>query len=75
MQKYNNVTKFTVRPIYYEARILFQNDFINFDSNLNASVKSLLTGQFHVKRTRFEVTISKSSFLDLNMLVRPHEVH
>ena len=32
-------------------------------------------GQFHAKRTRFEVTISKSSFLGLNMLVRPHEVH
>ena len=31
------------RPIYYKTRILFQNDFINFDSNWNASVKSLLT--------------------------------
>ena len=32
------------------------------------------TGQFHAKRTRVGVTISKLIFLGQNMLVRPHEV-
>ena len=31
-------------------------------------------GQFHAKRTRVGVTISKLIFLGQNMLVRPHEV-
>ena len=32
-------------------------------------------GQFHAKKTRFEVTTSKTSFLGPNLLVRPHVVH
>ena len=32
-------------------------------------------GQFRAKKTRFEVTISKTSFLGPNLLVRPHVVH
>ena len=32
-------------------------------------------GQFHAKKTRFEVTTSKTSFFGPNLLVRPHVVH
>ena len=35
----------------------------------------LTGGQFHAKKTRFELTISKTSFLGPNLLVRPHVVH
>ena len=35
----------------------------------------VIHGQFHTKKTRFEVTISKTSFLGPNLLVRPHVVH
>ena len=40
-----------------------------------SSLFGLNAGQFHPKRTRFEVTTSKTSFLGTNMLVRPHVVH
>ena len=35
----------------------------------------MTNGQFHAKKTRFEVTTSKTSFLGPNLLVRPHVVH
>ena len=35
----------------------------------------LTAGQFHAKKTRFEVTTSKTSFLGPNLLVRPPVVH
>ena len=34
-----------------------------------------LTGQFRVKKTSFEQTVSKLIFLGQNMLVRPHGMH
>ena len=39
------------------------------------NIKLISIGQFHTKKTRFEVTISKTSFLGPNLLVRPHVVH
>ena len=44
---------------------------------LNRAVLALLfpVGQFHAKKTRFEVTTSKTSYLGPNLLVRPHVVH
>lgn len=33
------------------------------------------SGQFRVKKTSFERTVSKLIFLGQNMLVRPHGVH
>ena len=40
-----------------------------------ANMNSFKVGQFHAKKTRFEVTTSKTSFLGPNLLVRPHVVH
>ena len=41
----------------------------------SATKEDMLNGQFHAKKTRFEVTTSKTSFLGPNLLVRPHVVH
>ena len=48
---------------------------IGSHSNFIHETKTRAKGQFHAKRTRFDVTVSKLIFLDQNMLVRPHEVH
>ena len=46
-----------------------------FMENDNSRNSTNCQGQFHANKTRFEVTISKTSFLGPNLLVRPHVVH
>ena len=46
-----------------------------FDHFVAGESVSVVDGQFHAKKTRFEVTTSKTSFLGPNLLVRPHVVH
>ena len=42
---------------------------------ISFEIKANAEGQFHAKKTRFEVTTLKTSFLGPNLLVRPHVVH
>ena len=57
--------------IWHEAKVTAKKK----RDKLEGIVTSANIGQFHTKKTRFEVTISKTSFLGPNLLVRPHVVH